>query len=515
MSDQHYIDHADRYGERCSPSIQPATTAYPEPPYSVTTFSQPQQAEPHLLTPVSGVSSPSIQDTAKMMQHHPSTTAPMYQSSPANWSNTFDMSAPHSQAPSPLPAMQTAESHFEQNYIPIKDEMPEAPAPYFGSYGVSEQHESDQGSLSPQMHNTFYPMTTGASIFEPSPMMTGPDLAMAHQHPFAPPHNFPLAAQAPVYPSNNFSDSRDKMRRRPSFGLPYPSQINRTASNPRDRQPRVRRPARMRNRPDEPPKPATQSTPLPPTTDEQPGELIIKPNCPPFERFLFERRHELETRKGEGMWKVIQGEFNEAFNTTSNIERLQMMVQRGRSQYLGWPTSEDERLKEALLWGEGQFFKMVYMKFRELGGGKAAHWGQGDIEARAVELGWASSQYEPSPMDPTKNVRRRRKVNARRHSAAGNPTPEAIQMTADERSDLINDIIETRNLKPEFEEEEDARLEMQQMRLQQAQAKATRGAKQQQTQEELLASGGRVTRSVKPSATKAAGKARVQKPRAA
>lgn len=39
MSDQHYIHQSDGFGEslsqRCSPSAQPPTTTYPEPPYSV------------------------------------------------------------------------------------------------------------------------------------------------------------------------------------------------------------------------------------------------------------------------------------------------------------------------------------------------------------------------------------------------------------------------------------------------------------------------------------------------
>ncbi|KAF6820818.1 hypothetical protein CSOJ01_00662 [Colletotrichum sojae] len=536
MSDRQYVDGVsvhqdglrDPMSHRCSPVAQPPATTYPDltsPPYSVTTFNQPQHSEPHLLTPVSGVGSPSIQQTAKIMQQHPSTTASMYQSSPSSisrmcWPNPFEMSAPHSQAASPMPMNPaTTESSFEMNYIqadtPIKDEIPEPPVPYFGAYGVSGQHESD-GSLSPPMHSGFY-MPQDPSVLDPASLMGTADLTMGHQsmgRPLAPSTHMPFHA-----PSNSNGyhlplPDRDDLARRQSYPFAFPStQINRQPTN-RSRQPRVKRSPRMRNRSTEDCKAPT--TPFVQPAPSRPAEacsdqLIIKDNCPPEERFLFQRRYELEEQKGGGIWTTIQENFNDRFQQQSDIPRLQMMVTRGRPHYLAWPSKDDEILSHALQFCEKQYFKMVYMKFKELGGGAAAHWGQGDVEQRAVELGWANMFYEPAPMEPSMNIRRRRKLNTRRRSAATDPQSfEPLPLTPEQREQIFEEILVERNIQPEDEEEEAPVNGLQQMQF--AQQHRRLEIKAEEAQEGGV-SGGRAAKNQKSSATKTKSKTRITKSR--
>ncbi|KAL0935247.1 uncharacterized protein CTRU02_209838 [Colletotrichum truncatum] len=546
MSDQHYMDrtsvHSDGYTDpvsgRCSPCAQPPTTTYPDltsPPYSITTFNQNQQGEPHLLTPVSGVGSPSMQQNAKMMQQqHPATTASMYQQpSPSTtsrmcWPNSFDMGAPHSQAASPLPMNpSTTESHFEMNYIsaetPIKDEIPEPPVPYFGAYGVSGQQDSDQGSLSPPMHSAFY-MPTDGSMLNTTSLLPTPDLTMAHQsmgRTLAPANQMPFNAQPHVYqPQTGGLSDRDDITRRPSYPWAFPStQVTRPSSSdssPRSRQPRVKREPRMRNRCDEASTKAAATrlvhqSPQVKSSEQGEPQLIIKSTCPPEERFLFQRRFELEEQKGGGIWGTIQEEFNQNFQQHSDIPRLQMMVTRGRPQYLEWPQTDDEILRESMRFVEQQYWKMTYQKFKELGGGSAAHWGLADIEHRAVEKGWANIYYEPSPVDQSMNIRRRKKLNTRRRSAVMDGMPfETVHLSEDQREQLVDDIIVERDIKPEDEDEEATRNDLQHMRL-----AHVRGPPAIKQEEGLVGNGGRVAKSQKPSVAKTKNRSRAQRTKAA
>ncbi|CAI0647210.1 unnamed protein product [Colletotrichum noveboracense] len=553
MSDQHYIDHQqdgyrDPVSQRCSPVPQALTNNYPDlnnsPPFNVT------QNEPHhLLTPPSGISSPpSIHQNVKIM-HHPAATATMYHSSPpANnrmcWTNHYDLSAPHSQAASPMPMNMHPEGHFEQNYLhaepQIKDEIPEPPPGYpdFGSFGVSGQPDSDHGSLSPQLQSNFYPIPQDGVMFESHPLMNGADLTMAHQSPYPSAHQFPINAQPTGYPSQHNFQDRDDIMRRPSYGgLPYPSQqIERPVASPRlqpreqtqtqtpmpteteedpQTKPRVRRLARMRNRDDEDdaPKPVIQlpnQSPSSSSVEDEPATLIFKPSCPDQERWLFQRRAELEDQKGSGIWATITAEYNRKYNATSDIPRLQMVCSRGRAPYLAWHPTDDDKLRRAILFDEQQQMQRVFAKFKELGGGAYAHWGRNDLELRMVELGWADVHVEPSPLDSSVSVRRRRKLNRRQSTAQD--AQSRLNMTEEDQAQVMEEIVAHRGIKPEDEDAEVTLHEMQRMRLQHPKnARVTK----QETQESLIASGGRVAKIAKSSAAKAKSRSRVQRSKAA
>lgn len=172
---------------------------------------------------------------------------------------------------------------------------------------------------------------------------------------------------------------------------------------------------------------------------------------------------------------------------------------------------QDEILSQALQFCEKQYFKMVYMKFKELGGGAAAHWGQGDVEQRAVELGWANMFYEPAPMEPSMNIRRRRKLNSRRRSAATDPQSfEPLPLTPEQREQIFEEILVERDLQPEDEEEEAPLNSLQQMQIVQQHRRLD--MKTEDAQDGIV-SGGRVAKNQRSSATKTKSKSRVQKSR--
>ncbi|TDZ40253.1 hypothetical protein C8035_v003660 [Colletotrichum spinosum] len=494
QSQMHPSGIADHMSRRRSPIAQPPASSYPDvPTYAVTTSSQPQQTDHIMLTPSSGVGSPSFQTNGKLMhQQHP---AENYYASPSSSSTMwhgYDMSAPHSQAASPLPVNY---AHIES---PVRDEIPEPPIPYFGAYGVSGQQDPDQTSLSPENRHDFYMHTNDPMLG--TTLMAAPDMTMVPQtfgRPLAPNNPMPFHAQ---HLPNHFHtqhstlpDGQDLGGRRQSQQLNFPStQFGRPKSesiNSRDgnQMPRVQRKPRVRNRneelPESPPlspsPPSQQSqlshlaTPLAtPSSSSAPhdlsDELVFKPNCPPQERFLFEKRYGLERQKGSGMWDTIRADFNAKFDLHSEVPRLQMMCTRGRIQFLELSPRDREILRQSMIYAEKQFFKTVFQNFKERGGGATSHWGLADVEAHAVEQGWANLWYEPAPMDPSVNIRRRRKMDVRRRSnAAANANADSpVPLSPAEREQVLEEILVERGIKPEDEDPEMvACQELRQMQL--------------------------------------------------
>ncbi|KAK1595828.1 uncharacterized protein LY79DRAFT_510600 [Colletotrichum navitas] len=445
---------SDHMASSRSSTIQPHTTVYPElesPPYTVTTFDQQHQInETHLLTPVSGIGSPCFEQSANLSQY-PSAMTPMQpQASPCGssrmpWHNSVNMSAAQSQVGSPMPLHPpTSESHFEMSYTPAEqDDMPKPPINYYwGSYSVSPPSEPDQGSMSPQMYmspNTHH-------VIQPQPMMgqMPPELPM--------PQHAPPSVHTPYYPQQNhnpwveqpdITDFKTTAARRRQFGYSLPStHIARQepivqasgSSKPSRPQPvgRVPRQARVRDRATPPSTDSTAAVdiaraqlgePIP----DLPDDFVIKKDCDPRSRFLYQRQRDfiVTGRKGKGMWNTIMTEFNEKFQDERKIPCLQMQVKRGRyrDQEMSPRDAKQEHIAfKAFGFVSKYFYRMVARKFKELGGGRVTPWGETALECFAVDKGLVAESLTPmtsnSQSGPPVKTRRLKKISSRLQSGA-------------------------------------------------------------------------------------------------
>ncbi|TQN74254.1 hypothetical protein CSHISOI_01231, partial [Colletotrichum shisoi] len=458
MANQNYVDQrpvhsdglSDHMDSRRSSMAQPHVTAYPElesPPYSVTTFSQHQINEQHLLTPVSAIGSPCIRQTVNLPQY-PSAMTPMQpQTSPAGpsrmpWHHAVSMDTAQSQVGSPMSINPTnSEGQFEMSYIPAEnDDVPKPPADYYwGNYLVSEQSEPEQGSLSPQMPPEYYISHNGQHAMQPQPMMG----QMSSELPI--PQHAAHSAQAPYYSQHNphacveqpdiahFKDTASR-RRQLGYHLPstqfarqeHPVQVP-DPSRPSSSESvgRVARQPRMRGRTTPPLRESTETdnivqVQLEENVPDLPDDFVIKEVCPPEHRYLFEKQRgmTLAGYNGLGMWDVITPEFNTLFDVESKTSRLQMLVSRGRYKFLEMSLRDQHLALKAYGFVCQQFHKMAVLKFREFGGGQTTPWGQSDLEEFAVDMGLVEERYVPMPKDPQVKTRRLKKVSSRLRSGA-------------------------------------------------------------------------------------------------
>ncbi|KAM0329361.1 hypothetical protein ACHAQA_004667 [Verticillium albo-atrum] len=380
------------------------------------------------------------------------------------WGTSYDMStAPSSQAASPM-TMQppTTEGQFDmnnyilseppQNHHHHKEDIPEPPEPYFGSFGVSTTEPESVTAPAQQMHNHAYylPADMGQhqhhhhhqhhmnTTLAPSVLAVKPeeeiDMDMSRHH--MPRHIMPSHGDAPILAQphpNNFrspqyrSPSNDDMRMMPNSNYQLPAPIGslqiRRGQPPA---PRVAKRARVRGRQSAQltsgrdgsrDKESSRNTACPPDhVNSEP--LGFKEGMPDTDRFLFELRNKYSDNKGKGMWDPITREYNERFKTQFDRAALQMKVSRAKSKWIQWHEKDDAVLIEAARQVEQQYYRQVHMKFKELGGNPQADFNVGNIEMRMVELGLSNVWMEAWKGDAKTNTRRRRKLNERQRGSA-------------------------------------------------------------------------------------------------
>ncbi|KAK2048279.1 hypothetical protein LZ31DRAFT_81097 [Colletotrichum somersetense] len=434
MTNQNYVDqtmgHPD--GLPGHMTSRQSSTAYPEiesPSYSH------QINETHLLTPVSGVGSPCFQQSANLPPYPSTMTSIQPQASPS-WHNSVSMSAAQSQIGSPMPVCPPpSESHFKM------DDYPEPPTDfYWGSYSVSAQSESEQGSMSPQIPPGHYIPHNEHHLMQPQPIMgqMPPELPMP-QH--SSPSYYPQQNHTPWVEQPDIAEFKTTAAKRRQFGYALPStQIARQVpiaqtsgpSRPGRPQPvgRVARQPRVRGR-------ATPTSTELTSTDniaqaqlgepipDLPDDFVIKEDCDDKHRLLYQMQRDLTLagKKGSGMWATIMEEFNQRFEEDSGIARLQMLVTRGRYRDQKMSPRDEHIAMRALGFACHQFYNIVIRKFREYGGGQTTPWGRSHIECFAIDKGLVEAGYVPMPNDlqgkmSQVKTRRSKKLSNRLRSGA-------------------------------------------------------------------------------------------------
>ncbi|KAG6118031.1 hypothetical protein E4U14_007277 [Claviceps sp. LM454 group G7] len=111
------------------------------------------------------------------------------------------------------------------------------------------------------------------------------------------------------------------------------------------------------------------------------GPPFLREDCPDEERFLIEKRYELEGHKGTDLWDLLPQLFAARFNKPANKAALQMKIRRARPTFIVWSPEDEERLREA--WRtvyEKDFFKHVLEEWLRLGGSR--NMGMNDIDIK-------------------------------------------------------------------------------------------------------------------------------------
>lgn len=394
------------------------------------------------------------------------------------WPADFAMAAPDSQATSPM-SMQPMPSqahynmaalsdaapehhhHEQQQHLHLKDEIPEAPEPYWGSFGVSTTEADPVDGQAQHMHQDAYHYMNNMQhtmghmnqTLAPSALVKQEesslplDLDMHHQHqqqqqmmithplmhmhdPIAQSRRDSQASTEAVSPDDTIKDeyapSVDigaslKLRRQQQqqsngnriFRKPRVRGGARSVAGPTPRRDGVKskqHPAAIKSEPS-----PEDSVEEKPTTIEP---LQFKDGMPDTDRFLFELRRKYDNNKGKGMWDPITREYNERFNTQFDRAALQMRISRAKSKYVQWSDNDDQRLIEAARLVERQYYRQVHLKYKELGGNPQADFNVGNVEMRMVELGLAEVFMEPWKGDAKSQTRRRRKLNERQRASA-------------------------------------------------------------------------------------------------
>ncbi|KAL2756742.1 hypothetical protein ACRALDRAFT_2041356 [Sodiomyces alcalophilus JCM 7366] len=491
----------------CSSAAQPAT--YVSTPYTtITTFNLTQHCDSSLPTPISGAGSPPMHQRSEFMHGYPSATSPHSQqptapSSPGSankmyWNQGFDMTAPPSQTASPMsiPAPTSSENQFDMNYIladgqATKEDIPEPPEPYFGSFGVSSS-EPEGVATSQHLHHQGYYSVDSMHMDHMNSTLTPSTLAIKeetdmdldarnnnNQH-----HHQQQQHQHHHHHHNTHHVSRAMMH---SIQTPLPSQPNphqfrpqqHLVANPGNEDPqamagygvprttitsspRIRRSQPSAPRSFKKPRVRARVASLGrsggghspgedgsgggdaqqnkgPIKDQQGSgqqanaaePLRFKDGIPETDRYLFELRQKYDDNKGKGMWDPIAADYNQRFGVSFDRAALQMRLSRAKSKWVQWSERDDHALIEAARQVEQQYYRQVHLKYKELGGNPQADFNVGNIEMRMVDLGLADVWMEAWKGDPKKMpIRRRRKLNERQRSSAAASRNEGMNTGA-------------------------------------------------------------------------------------
>jgi hypothetical protein len=320
------------------------------------------------------------------------------------WTTDFAMAAPDSQTTSPMSMQQLpSQAHFNMAALSdapseqqhqhqqlehhhLKDEIPEAPEPYWGSFGVSTTEADPVDGQTPHMHHNAYHymnnmqhtmdhmnQTLAPSALvkqEESPLPLDLDMHHQHQQHQQPQHmavHPMMRIQDPIAPSPQDSlgsiqaassdDAIPDIEYAPSFNIGASLKLRRQQQQQSNgnrifRKPRVRGGARNVAGPtprrdgtktkQQPQQVGIKRDPSPEdsseekTTSSEREPLQFKDGMPDTDRFLFELRRKYDNDKGKGMWDPITREYNERFNTQFDRAALQMRISRAKSKYVQW-----------------------------------------------------------------------------------------------------------------------------------------------------------------------------------
>jgi len=124
----------------------------------------------------------------------------------------------------------------------------------------------------------------------------------------------------------------------------------------------------------------------PPQTKAKASELALDDEVTEQERFLFEAVLKHRGQMGKGMWKAIEEEYRERFQSETTQSGLRHMLS-GLSHHIQWPKFEVNRLLRAYVADEAERFVRLSSRLKEAGGGEVWNWSAKDVEAQMIKMG--------------------------------------------------------------------------------------------------------------------------------
>jgi len=276
-----------------------------------------------------------------------------------------------SQSSSPMTVHPPSTDAFEISYLhnaSPREDLPPQPAPYFGSYSVSEAPDaSDSASHFSNPYDAFVPGVENdpANFFGRVPgaatagLYASPMVSSAADQ-ATPILSHPHPSQYRHPRSGTIEDLRD-----PSMlhihGAMY-GQHARRASSPRDKRRAAAgsssSSAGVHKRASAKPRPKRAGSELPPmksaaggggsgqrrqageADDENRPQLTLDDTASEEDRFIFEKRQELAAAKGKGMWDILIKAYEEKYKCTTIKATLQMRLSRAVRRSGVWPAQE-------------------------------------------------------------------------------------------------------------------------------------------------------------------------------
>ncbi|KAL2211746.1 hypothetical protein CC79DRAFT_1364041 [Sarocladium strictum] len=400
-------------------------------------FGLASQADGTLLTPDSATQSPESQGVAKFPTTYPtppSCSAPLLHETSGHtrmygqWSSSFDLNAPSSQASSPM----TTQPSVGGEFLPTYDHDHggrRTPGPpeqhYMGHFGVSDPHSMSQAGppyyvgLPALDHHGGHPSMMRD---EPSSIPNGRSIGRGG-----------VTESLLSQPSHPYGDARRNSltdpnhANRPINGSPRSGSVTRGG--------RVRKTARGKRRESGTGKGGSHDADLVGEHMNCLGQEVpptLKPTCPDEERCIFESRWRHRKDKGQDMWDGIQKDYQQHFNRPPPVkETLQMKFKRARSKYIEWLPEDVDKLRAAWKELEDERYEMLLHRFLKKGGSRNMLLNATDIEFKVVQdLKLEEGLYMPSfQQGGEMNIRRRHKANPPKKRSSGRSTATPQQNT--------------------------------------------------------------------------------------